>query len=52
MREMVFLVMQTKRFPNREIVAAVCATQERADAYVRSESRPGEFRIVPELLLT
>lgn len=48
----VFLVMQLKPSPARDVVRVVCATEDRAQRYVATEGRDGSaFRIVREPIL-
>ncbi len=50
MRE-VFVVLQTKANPAREVVVAVCASRQRAERYVAAESHQGDLRIEVQQLL-
>jgi probable F420-dependent oxidoreductase len=47
----VFVVLQTKANPHREVVVAVCASRQRAERYLAVESKNNDLRIeVPQLL--
>jgi hypothetical protein len=47
----VYLVMETKAAPSREVVRVVCANKERADRYLATEGRDTQLRIVEEPVL-
>ena len=47
----VFVVMQSKAHPARDVVVAVCASRERAERYVATESHDGDMRIEMQQLL-
>lgn len=47
----VYVVIQTKANPTRDVVVAVCTSRERADRYVATESHDGDMRIEPQRLL-
>lgn len=50
MRE-VFVVLQTKANPTREVIVAVCASRERAERYLAAESHKDDLRIEVQQLL-
>ena len=47
----VFVIVQTKANPTRDVVVAVCASRERAERYVAVESHQGDLRIEMQQLL-
>ena len=47
----VFVVMQSKANPARDVVVAVCASRERAERYVATESHDGDMHIEMQQLL-
>ena len=47
----VFVVIQAKTNPARDIVVAVCSSRARAEHYVATESHDGDLRIEPQQLL-
>lgn len=47
----VFVVVQSKANPSRDVVVAVCASRERAERYVATESHDGDMRIEMQQLL-
>ncbi len=47
----VFVVVQTKANPPRDLIVAVYASRERAEHYVSTESHDGDMRIEQQLLL-
>jgi hypothetical protein len=47
----VFVIVQTKANPTRDVVVAVCASRERAERYIATESRLGDLRIEMQQLL-
>jgi hypothetical protein len=48
----VYVVMQTKTSPPREVIRVVCESKERAERYVSTEARDvSQFYVVEETLL-
>jgi hypothetical protein len=47
----VFVIVQTKANPTRDVVEAVCASRERAERYLAAESHRGNLRIEMQRLL-
>jgi hypothetical protein len=47
----VFVIVQTKTNPTRDVVVAVCASRERAERYIAAESRQGDLRVEMQQLL-
>jgi hypothetical protein len=47
----VFVVIQSKANPARDVVVAVFASRERAEHYLATESHDGDLRIEPQQLL-
>jgi hypothetical protein len=47
----VFVIVQTKANPTRDVVVAVCASRGRAERYVAVESHLGNLRIEMQQLL-
>jgi hypothetical protein len=47
----VFVIVQTKANPTRDVVVAVCASRERAERYVAAESHQGDLRVEMQQLL-
>jgi hypothetical protein len=47
----VFVVMQSKANPSRDVVVAVCSSRARAERYVATESHDGDMHIEMQQLL-
>ena len=47
----VYVVVQTKANPTRDVVVAVCASRGRAEHYVATESHDGDLRVEAQQLL-
>jgi hypothetical protein len=47
----VFVVTQSKANPSRDVVVAVCASRERAERYVATESHDGDMHVEMQRLL-
>jgi hypothetical protein len=50
--KLVYVVMETKVSPPREVIRVVCESKERAERYVSTECRDGShLHVVEELIL-